>query len=117
MPTIRVLPKTIKGDHETICEYYNAHKPEEWMPIEKLDRDEGGFKIPMTTAERETRLKWIFRMTGNSLCDHNDLIKQLRWTDNGYLQSHFCVGFTEAETQLLFKALTHTLRENQVLMV
>jgi hypothetical protein len=117
MPTIQVIPKTLTDGCEHICEYYNANKPAEWMPIEKLDRDEGGFKIAMTKAEHESHLKWLFRITGNSLSDRNDSIKQLRWTDRGYLTSHLCVGFTEEETQLLFKALTHSLRKNQVLMV
>ena len=40
---IRVLFANV--DYEAVCLYYNFNKPENWEPIKRLDRIEGGFCI------------------------------------------------------------------------
>jgi hypothetical protein len=116
MSTIQVLPLTLKGGYEPICDYYNANKPADWAPLSKLQRSEGGFQIDLNTEEKKRSLEWAKRI-GGLPPDNNDIIRQLRWTGKGFLKSEFNIGFTEEQTQLLFQALQHSLGEGQVLMV
>ena len=40
---IRVTMDNIS--YKNVCDYYNQNKPDDWKPIYKLDRVEGGFCI------------------------------------------------------------------------
>jgi hypothetical protein len=115
MSTIQVLPETLKGGYAPICAYYNANKPADWMPLSKLQRAEGGFEINLTQEELTCSTAWAYRM--GTIMDINNKIRQLRWIGNGYLKADRHIGFDGKQTQLLFKALQHSLGEDQVIMV
>jgi hypothetical protein len=115
MSTIQVLPETLKGGYAPICDYYNANKPADWAPLSKLQRAEGGFEINLTSEELTCSTAWAYRM--GSLMDDNDRIRQLRWVGKGFLESDGHIGFNTAQTELLFKALQHSLGQDQVIMV
>jgi hypothetical protein len=51
------------------------------------------------------------------LSDYNDTVRQLRFTGESKLTSGGHIGFTPEETNLLFRALKHSLGENAVIMV
>ena len=112
MTTIKVLAETLACGYGPICDFYNANKPDDSMPISQLRRAEGGFEINFTPQEKQDRIDWL--KSRGSLYDNNDTIRQLRWS-NGKLTSQGYIGFTEEQTQLLFKALQNTVV--QVVMV
>jgi hypothetical protein len=103
MTTIRVLCEPINCPYGPICDYYNANKPADWMPISELRRAEGGFEIELTPNEKKCSLDWNKRM--GFLSNNNDEIRQLRWNGNGVLKTNSSIGFTEEQTELLFKSL------------
>ena len=115
MSTIYVLTPTLKDGYGPICDYYNANKPADWTRISKLQRSEGGFEVDLNPEEKKRQSEWNKRMGG--LSDDNDKIRQLRWTNNGYLKSNGYLGFTWEQTQLLFQSLQHSLGADKVTMV
>jgi hypothetical protein len=38
MTTIQVIPSVFICDYQSICDYFNANKPSDWMPISKLQK-------------------------------------------------------------------------------
>ena len=115
MYTIHVLTPTLKDGYKPICDYYNANKPADWTPLKKLDRSEGGFSVDLTPTEIKQILEW--RNNISCVVDNNDTIRQLRWTNNGFLKTHRYIGFTEDQTLLLFQALKASIGDDQVVMV
>ena len=116
MSTIRVLCAPLNCPYGPICDYYNANKPADWMPISELRRADGGFEVELTPDEKKRSLDWNKRM--GFLSNNNDEIKQLRWSGNGYLiKSNSSIGFTEEQTELLFKSLQYSFGKGQVFMV
>ncbi len=111
MTTIKVLVDKLTNGYGPICAYFNEHKPEDWMPIGKLDRSEGGFSIRLTPEERRQHLAFV-----GSMYDANDVIRQLRW-NSGRLEPQGYIPFSEEQTELLFKALQHSLGESNVKMI
>ena len=112
MTTIKVLAETIECGYGPICDFYNANKPTDSMPISQLQRAEGGFQINFSPQEKQDRIDRL--KSRGFLYDNNDTIRQLRWS-NGELTSQFYIGFTEEQTKLLFTALQNTV--GQVIMV
>ena len=114
MATIQLLVDTLFGGYAPILTYYNANKPDKWNPLRQLEVSEGGFEIELNPEELKHSLKWASRFT--TLTDRNDEVKQLRW-NRGRLSSCGYNGFNEEETELLFKALQHSLGENNVILL
>jgi hypothetical protein len=97
---IKVLVDTIK--YEPILEHYNANKPDDEEPLERLDRLEGGFKIMILEMK-------------NKYVDANLKIRQLRWHE-GHLVSMGHIGFTEKQKMLLYESLVFSLKGNVLLI-
>ena len=115
MSTIKVLTDTLKGGYEPIIRYYNENKPEDAMELRKLDRSEGGFELSLNMEQLASQREWSSRFNRFGL-DHNETIKQLRWS-RGRLESGCYIGFNKEETALLFRALQHSLGAQNVVMV
>jgi hypothetical protein len=81
---------------QQIIDYYNANKPIDEFPIEKLNRAEGGFKINLSNRQE---------------LNPNDRCRQLRW-NRGKLVSGPYIGFTVQQETLLYKAFAHVMGEN-----
>lgn len=87
-------------DYDSVCQYYNKHKNDNWEPLERLDRAEGGFKIKLN----------------NELADINTTIKQLRW-DRRCLKPYMMYpSFSEEEQQLLYKSISSIYGDDSVLI-
>jgi hypothetical protein len=97
---IQVLSPTIS--YQPVLDYYNAHKPHDEEPLERLDRAEGGFQIQLPEMK-------------NKCVDENRKIRQLRWA-NGKLVCGLHIGFTEKQTIMLYEALVNALG-GQVLLI
>jgi len=108
MATIQVLTDILSGGYEPILNYYNANKSDKWNPLRQLEVAEGGFEIELNAEELKRQVKWT--------TDRNDEVKQLRW-NHGRLSSCGYTGFNEKETELLFKALQHSLGEDNVILL
>ena len=117
MSTIKVLTDTLKGGYEPIINFYNENKPADAMELRKLDRSEGGFELSLNREQLASQREWSSRFSLSQLgLDHNETIKQLRWS-RGRLESGCYIGFNEEETALLFRALQHSLGAQNVVMV
>lgn len=89
--------------YQQVLDHYNSIKPSHHMPIENLNRCEGGFQIQLN----ETELKTVY-------CgDANAKIRQLRWS-NRKLDRMKYIGFTEEETLRLYLSLVHVFGETSV---
>ena len=89
--------------YQQVLDHYNSIKPSHHMPIENLDRCEGGFQIQFN----ETELKTV--TSGNA----NAKIKQLRWS-NRKLDRMKYIGFTDEEPLRLYQSLVHVFGETSV---
>jgi hypothetical protein len=89
---IKVSADTV--NYASVIAYYNANKPADEEPLERLDRFEGGFQIQIESMK-------------NTPIDSNLKIRQLRWS-RGCLLSGYHIGFTEKQTLLLYEALVHS---------
>ncbi len=113
MKIIKVLPKTLKGGYSPIINYFNEFKPPGCNPIRELCVWEGGFEIDLEEPFLEqAKLKMI----NNPMRDKNSLVRQVRWSDGKLLSFHH-TPLTEEQTMLLFKALQHSLGEENVVWV
>ena len=102
--TIRVVPETIdKETFQKILDYYNANKPEDEEPLERLPRAEGGFQIQLTDMK-------------DKYCDDNKKIRQLRWNSIGQLVSRGYIDFTAKQGTLLYEALVYGLGKANVII-
>ena len=106
MPIISVHFSTYTLEqYQQVLDHYNSIKPSHHMPIENLDRYEGGFQIPFN--ETELRTVWS--------CDANARIRQLRWTKRKLdFDRNKYTGFTEEETLRLYQSLVHVFGEEFV---
>tara|TARA_B110000305_G_scaffold106669_2_gene119973 strand:+ start:7208 stop:7510 length:303 start_codon:yes stop_codon:yes gene_type:complete len=79
--------------YDEVINYYNLNKPNDWLPISKLNRIEGGFQI---------------KLSDYSLAkgDVNNQIRQLRW-DKKMLKPGFYNGLFLDEVELLYNSLVH----------
>jgi len=93
---IRVTMDNIS--YKNVCDYYNQNKPDDWKPIYKLDRVEGGFCIDV---EKNYHL------------DANDNIKQLRWNNKKLLPYSVYQKFNKEETYLLYTTLWNLYPQNE----
>ena len=100
---IKVFAPTV--NYEAVLNYYNANKPEDEEPLERLDRMEGGFQIQIPEMK-------------NRSVDANRKVRQLRWV-NGGLCAWPYVGFTDKQTVLLYEALFHSYggSEGKVILI
>jgi hypothetical protein len=87
--------------YSQVIEYYNQNKPNNWNPLEKLDRAEGGFQIKLDKVPYNT--------------DVNYTIKQVRW-NNKYLTSGLYIYFSDTETKLLYDSLCHVFGSENVVL-
>lgn len=98
--TICVKIKYLPNGYQPIIDYYNQNKPKDSQNLEKLDRQEGGFKIKFDNYD-------------NLDCDENDKIYQLRWS-KGKLVSNGYYNFRLEQLKLLYKSLKTCLGEENV---
>ena len=96
---IRVTATSIDADTiRNVINHYNANKPADEEPLERLNRAEGGFQIQIVNKK-------------NDICDDNLKIRQLRWS-RGRLVSGEYIGFTQKQEAMLYEALVHALGGN-----
>ena len=103
---IQVLFREISYD--SVCDYYNSHRPEEWNPLQELERAEGGFSVAIPNYEPD--LNNIFSY------DANAKIKQLRWQNKHLKAPAGLRGFNKEETELLYHSLCNVYGEDQVIL-
>ena len=115
MTTIQILADKLYGGFAPVLKFYNEHKPADAMPLCKAGTAELGFEIPLNPTELKDHLDYM-RNRGR-LTDYNDKVRQLRISGNGFLKSGFYMGFTKAETDILYQALKHSLGKDKVIMV
>lgn len=102
--TIRVVPETIdKETFQKILDHYNANKPDDEEPLERLQRAEGGFQIQIKDMK-------------DKYCDDNKKIRQLRWNSIGQLVTKGYIDFTAKQGKLLYEALVYGLGEANVII-
>jgi hypothetical protein len=99
--TIRVKIAVIKAnENQEILKKYNEMKPENWPPLQILERAEGGFQIEIPEKK-------------NIKCaNENDKIKQLRWKNKALVCYNRYPIFNHVELQLLYKAMSSVLGDN-----
>jgi hypothetical protein len=108
--TIQVLVDIIDDEtYQNICKFYNDNKDENELPLQILDRFEGGFKIDIPEKD------WKKSPLGN-FTDENDKIRQLRWR-NRMLVSGGYKSFTGKQGMLLYEALIHSLPPGTVVII
>jgi len=90
--------------YDQVIKCYNENKADDWNPISKLDRAEGGFQIELKEHE-------IFNKNNK---DPNYMIKQLRWC-NKKLTTKF-IPFNEQETKILFNSLQNVFHNDVKLL-
>lgn len=102
---IKVYFNTITPEqYDNVCDFYNKDIPENLNSLEKLDRQEGGFKISIRQYE-------------NSDYDPNEKIKQVRWSKKHLVTNPCYIAFNEEETQRLFLSLQHVFGTENVELV
>ena len=116
MTTIHFKVDKLSGGYEPVLKYYNANKPVGSQPLCEAKVAEGGFEIKLNAKELEHQ-KTYFKGRGGILSDYNNTVRQLRFAPGACLSSGYRAGFTQAETELLFLALQHSLGANSVLML
>ena len=94
--------------YEDVCDYYNSHKPDEWNPLSRLDRAEGGFSIDIQNYQPDTDN--VFSR------DPNAKIKQVRWQRKKLCKPAGLIGFSCKETQLLHESLCKVHGQDQVIL-
>ena len=108
IPVIKFIIDRLKGGYQPVLDYYNLNKPEGSLQLCRAGVAEGGFEIHLTEEEMKNKRRG----------DYNSTVRQLRFGGSGdTLTSGFHMGFTKAETLLLFKALESSLGEGQVILI
>ena len=82
-----------------ILAWYNANKPSDWQEIREARRCEGGFEVPLTSAELEKMREKYARL------DPNQYVRQLEWHRGELRQHHYFAALREEEKKLLGEAL------------
>jgi len=98
MEHIKVTIPTV--DYNTVCQYYNDHKPDNTNPIKKLNRAEGGFCIDLDKEQKDF--------------DENNNIKQVRWVRRNLITRGGYYSFNDDEIKLLFEALKSVYGEDKI---
>jgi hypothetical protein len=99
---IKVLVKSFPS-YVPILEWYNANKPNDWQAIREARRAEGGFEVPLTSAELEKMREKYKRL------DPNQYVRQLEWHRGELRQHDYYASLYEEEKILLGKALQAVL--------
>ena len=107
MVVIQVLFNEIS--YEEVCDYYNRHKPNEWSPLQRLERAEGGFCIEIKNHKVDEND--IFTK------DPNAKIKQLRWFRKSLKTPTGWYEFSNDETMLLYDSICNVYGEDQVTLL
>lgn len=89
-------------DYNSICNYYNQHKPSNFNEIKRLDRVEGGFCIDLLTQKQNL--------------DVNENIKQVRWSNQHLLTKWSYIPFSAEETKLLFESLVSVYGDDKIFL-
>ena len=97
MEHIKVKMSTV--DYDSVCKYYNQHKPANFNEIKKLDRYEGGFCIDLNKKKE---------------FDENNNIKQVRWVNKNLITRPCYYSFNKEETMLLFQSLVSVYGEDNI---
>jgi hypothetical protein len=101
--TIKVNVTSIdKATLQQIFNHYNSSKLPEEESLEYLDRCEGGFKINIPNMK-------------NAICDANEKIKQLRWSNGRLVSYGGYPSFTEKEEIRLYESFVFALNGNVIL--
>lgn len=108
MSTIHVLTDKLKGGYQPILDFYNQNKPSEWTELREAGACEGGFECDLLIDE-------LVVMRQSRYSDKNNLVQQVRWS-RGKLLSMGYIGLGYEQTELLFRALKHSLGADQVVM-
>lgn len=99
--TIKVKVDVIKAnENQEILKKYNEMKPENWPPLQILERAEGGFQIEVPEKK------------DIKCANQNDKIKQLRWKNKALICYSRYPIFNHVELQLLYKAMRSVLGDN-----
>ena len=106
MTTIHVLTEKLKGGYKPILDFYNQNKPEEWTELKEAGVAEGGFECDLPIEE-------LVVLRQSRYSDKNNLVQQVRWS-RGKLLSMGYIGLGYEQTQLLFRALQHSLGDDKV---
>ena len=94
--------------YEPVLKWYNDHKPADWRPIAEAGICEGGFQVPLTTAELD-----VLRKRYNTL-DPNDYVRQLEWNRRTLRPHHCHAPLRNDEIVLLGEALQAVFGEDKV---
>lgn len=90
-----------------VLQWYNEHKPARWQPIEEAGICEGGFQVPLTSAELDT-------LRQRYMLDPNDYVRQLEWHRGTLRPHHGHATLRSEEVALLGKALQAVFGEDKV---
>lgn len=94
--------------YEPVCDYYNNHKPEEWNPLCRLERAEGGFCIDFKNNHVDD--KCIFSS------DPNSKIKQVRWSRKCLKTPNGFYSLNNDEIRLLYESICKMYGDEQVIL-
>ena len=94
--------------YERVCDHYNSHKPQEWEPLKRLERAEGGFCIDIKNYQVDNNN--IFTL------DPNARIKQMRWYRKCLKTPIGWYGFSDDEILSLYDAICKIYGEDQVIL-
>lgn len=99
--TIRVTIESLTQEqYNAILDYYNAHKRMEHMPLERLNRAEGGFQILLEPRLCKDEINTNYK------------IKQLRWSHMRLVQYSTFPCFDQDEAHMLFEAMRSVLPDD-----
>jgi hypothetical protein len=115
MTTIKFIADKLYGGYQPILDFYNENKPLGAEPLGRCLTAEGGFEIKLNPEELKQHLEHMPRFS--TFTDYNDTVKQLRFTGDSKLTSGGYMGFNKEETELLFRALQHSLGADQVMYI
>ena len=96
--TIEVLfSKITQKQYDDVINYYNSNKPSDFLPLQLLDRIEGGFEIVVDT-------KSIYSS------------KQLRWHNKKLQPYPGYLSFDNDEILILYLSLCHVFTESDIIL-
>lgn len=90
-------------DYATVIAHYNGLRPAGFLPLEMMNRAEGGFQVRIPEMQ-------------NARCDANLKIRQLRWFNRCLVSSQYYIPLTDTETLLLFQSLQAVLGKDKVFL-
>lgn len=89
----------VPQNYNDVIQHYNSIKPKSSPNIQKLDRIEGGFEIPIPHTEGK---------------DPNQRVRQVRWHKKSLRTRHADIGLSVDETHTLYQAMAHVFGSDKV---